>query len=409
MSEATVNPTRRPSPSTVANRARPTSGKLEVRIFRDIREIEASDWDSILDHDDLQMSHRFIRTCQEARIETAEYWHLMLYQQDTLCCVASLCRFRVSLEVLSKGLVQTIIRMARRVRRTFLDVPVLFCGLPVSFGQPCIKIRRGADVTAVVDSVIAVMEDVARETRTRFLCLKEFDPDSAEQLAGVCRHGYFEVPSLPSCSLPLPWKSFDEYLRSMRAGYRRQISQTLKMRTTGGLDVRILDDFSARSDAIFGLYEQVIDRAEHRLERLNRAFIEQLDWNLQGQSRAIVIERLGEPLAVAILILSPSVTTFLLAGIDYRFNREHQAYPNLIAEVVAEAIRSGASRLEMGQTSYAIKSRMGAEQVPRCLFVRHRSAVGHSLLRSATGLLFPKQDYPNRRVFVDERNPVGER
>lgn len=406
MSEATVNPTRPPTPSAGAEHAHHTSGELEVCIFRDIREVEASEWDSILDPDDLQMSHRFIRACQEAQIETAEYWHLMLYQQDRLCCVASLCRFRVSLEVLSKGLVQTFIRTVRRIRKTFLDVPVLFCGLPVSFGQPCIKIRHGADATAIVDSVAAVMDDVARETRTRFLCLKEFDPNRAEELAGVCRHEYFQVPSLPSCSLPLRWESFDEYLRSMRAGYRRQISKSLKMRTASGLGVRILDDFSAQSDIIFGLYEQVIDRAEHRLERLNRAFIEQLARNLQGQSRAIVVERLGEPLAVAILLFSPSVTTFLLTGIDYRLNSEYQAYPNLIVEVVAEAIRSGASRLEMGQTSYAIKGRMGAEQVPRCLFVRHRSAIGNLLLRSASGLLFPKQDYPSRRVFVKQANPV---
>ncbi len=409
MSEATVNPTRPPSSSTGAKHADSTARGLEARIFRDIREVEASEWDSILDPDDLQMSHRFIRACQEAQIETAEYWHLMLYQQDTLCCVASLCRFRVSLEILSKGLVQTLIRTVRRVRKTFLDVPVLFCGLPVSFGQPCIKIRRGADVPAVVDSVTEVMENVARETRTRFLCLKEFDPNRAEELADVNRHGYFQVSSLPSCSLPLRWKSFDEYLRSMRAGYRRQITGSLKMRAASGLGVRILDDFSAQSDVIFGLYEQVIDRAEHRLERLNRAFIEQLARNFQGQSRAIVVERLGEPLAVAILLLSPSVMTFLLAGIDYRLNREYQAYPNLIVEVVAEAIRSGASRLEMGQTSYAIKSRMGAEQVPRCLFVRHRSTVGNFLLRSASGLLFAKQEYPNRRVFVEGTDLGDER
>ena len=93
------------------------------------------------------------------------------------------------------------------------------------------------------------------------------------------------------------------------------------------------------------------------------------------------------------------VATFLLAGLDYRAPRQWQVYPNLVAEVVAEAIRSGASRLEMGQTSYPLKSRMGAVPEPRFLYLRCRRPLGAWLLRRLARVLFPEQDYPPRRVF----------
>jgi len=135
-----------------------------LHVFRDIDQIEASQWDSILDPHDIQMSHRFIRACQEAGIENAAYWHLMLYDGHGLCCVASLCRIRASLDLLSTGLTRAIIRSVRRIRKAFLEIPILFCGLPVSFGQPCIKLRPGADVPAVLKSIAAAMKQWLRAT-----------------------------------------------------------------------------------------------------------------------------------------------------------------------------------------------------------------------------------------------------
>jgi predicted N-acyltransferase len=372
----------------------------ELHVFRDISNVRPSDWNCLLDPEEIQMSHQFISACQESRIENAEYWHLVMCDSRGPCCVASLSRIHTSLDVLATGYTRTLLRCIRRLHKSFLQIPILFCGLPVSFGQPCLKIRQGADVPAVIGLLVATMEEVARRTGTGLLCFKEFDPKCAAGLDVLCRHGYFQVASLPSCTLPLRWRSFDEYVDSMRAGYRRQLKATLRARDIAGLEVRALDRFGAYGTTIFRLYEQVIDRAEHRLERLTPAFIEELDRQLTGRCRAILVERDGRPLAAAILLLAPAVTTFLLAGLDYASNRHYQVYPNLAIEVVAEAIRHGAARLEMGQTSYALKGRLGAQEVPRYLFLRHRSALTHRALRSVSGLLYPEEERRPRRVFA---------
>jgi hypothetical protein len=374
-------------------------GSLRVRIHRDIDDIDPDEWDSLLAADELQLSHRFVRLCQRSRVEDADYWHLLFSERDRLCAVASLSRMYVCLDVLASGATRSVIRALRRRYPSFLRVGLLFCGLPVSFGQPCLKLAPWADAGAVCRMLARVMDRVGRESGAQLLCLKEFDPAAAVVVDPVCRHGFFRVPSLPSCSLGLRWDSFSGYLRDMIAGYRRQVRATLRARATAGLTFRRVESFSAEGDVIHALYTEVIERAPYRLETLNRAFIDRLDTDLGARSRAIFLERHGQPLAVAVMLFAGRLATFLLAGLDYQADRECQVYPNLVLEVLDEAIRSGASRLEMGQTSYPLKSRLGAVEVPRFLYLRHRNPLGHLLLRGSAGLLFPQHEYPIRRVF----------
>jgi hypothetical protein len=368
-------------------------------VFRDIGEVAPAEWDSLLGPDDLQQSHAFVRLCQRSGVEDADYWHLIFSQGGRPCGVASLCRMFVSLDLLSNDLPRGLVGAVRRSWPGFLRVPVLFCGLPVSFGQPCLEIAPWADVPGVCRALAETMDRVGRETGAALLCLKEFDQQAADRLGPLAEQGYFRAPSLPSCSLPLPWGSFAEYLRAMTAGYRRQVRATLAAREEGGLRVRRLDEFSPEGGTVFTLYEQVIRRARFRLETLNRAFIDGLDADLGGRSRALFLECGGQPLAVAVLLFTPGAATFLLAGIDYAAPPRLQVYPNLVLEVVAEALRERAPRLEMGQTSWALKSRLGAAESPRFLFLRCPHPLRHALLRRAAGFLFPKQPYPRRRVF----------
>lgn len=372
---------------------------LDVRIFRNIQGVEPALWDSLMRPEDILMSHRFVKSCQNSGVADAEYWHLTVFEGSVLQCVASLSEMNVSIELLSGNVTRATARIIRKVKPRFLQVPVLFCGLPVSFGQPCLRLRSDAPVSSILGAIASQMETIARQRDIPLLCFKEFDPRLAAETEPLCGLGYFRVPSLPSCSLPLRWRSFEDYVASMRSAYRRQIRSTIRTREASGLEVRVLEDFGGRLESIFALYGNVMDRAAHQLERLNRSFFEELNGNLGVQARAITLEHEGDVLAAAIVLHTPALAIFLLAGIDYSRNHQYQSYPNIVLAVVAEAIRSGARRLEMGQTSYALKSRMGALLVPRYLYLRHRSSFGHSLLKRASGWLYPAVNAPDRRVF----------
>ncbi len=372
---------------------------LQLEVVRSIAELDPEAWDTVGTSDDLQATHRFVRACEASGVEHADYRHAMVRDAEGPAAVASFSRMLVSLDLLSTGLTRALIRAARRLRPGFLRVPVVFGGLPVSFGRSCLRVRPGADPGRILVALHGVAERFAVETGARMVCLKEFEAAEASRLRRLEAQGYVRAPSLPSCRLALGWPSFDAYVAAMRSGYRRQLLASLQARARERLTVRVADDWLGDCPRIFALYEQVMDRVPFQLERLNLAFFEQLATTLRGETKAILIERDGTAVAAAVMLFSPRLATWLLAGIDYGVNERCQAYPNVVAEVVRAAIESGAPELEMGQTSYDLKGRMGAVAAPRTLFLRYRSRLGHALLRAGRDLLFPAPDVRARRVF----------
>lgn len=380
---------------------------LSIRVYERIGDVDPAQWDSLLTAEDLQVSHRFVRICEDSAVENAVYRHVMIERAGRLAAVATLCRIEVSLDLLSSGGTRSAIRWARRWRSSFLRVPMVLCGLPVSFGGSCVRLRRGEDPAAIVNALAALAESTARELGAQLVCFKEFASDQSPDFDPLVRRGYARSPSLPFCTLSIPWRSFGQYLASARAGYRRQVVASMRAARAAGLTVRLLDDFGPECVRIFRLYEQVMDHAEFQLERLNLGFFERLNAYLGPQSRAMLVERDRELAAAAVLLDTPGDLTFLLAGIDYRSNRECHAYPFLVTQIVAEAIRRGARTLHLGQTSYALKGRLGALSEPRWFYLRHRASLRNALLRAASGMLFPTAKVPARRVFRAGCEPTG--
>jgi hypothetical protein len=62
-------------------------------------------------------------------------------------------------------------------------------------------------------------------------------------------------------------------------------------------------------------------------------------------------------------------------------------------------MRHGVTELDLGQTSYALKGRLGAALSGRWLFLKDRGVLRHALLRAGSGLLFPAVRVTPRRVF----------
>lgn len=377
-----------------------TSPGARVRIHESIHDVDAEEWDSILSPDDQQVAHRFVRTCEDAHIEDARYRHVLVEERGRLAAVATLSAMTLSLDLLvERRAVRGAVARARRVHPGLLRMPVVLCGLPVSFGRSCIRFADGASAGVALDAVARAAEDFADEVGAGLLCFKEHTQAETRTLDRLLGSGYVRVPSLPACSLPCRWASFEEYTASLRAGYRRQLRADLCAGKAAGLRARVLADFRAECDVVYGMYAEVMQRARHRLEHLTPAFLANLNRNLPGEARLILVERGAQPLGAAVVLERPGTLTFLLVGLDYDANRPAHVYFNLMIEIIREAVRRGVQTLELGQTSYLTKTRWGGELSPLWVYVRHRNRVADRLLRSTAGLLFPVVRAPVRRVW----------
>ena len=378
---------------------------IDVQVFREMQDVPSAEWDSLLSPDEIQQSHRFILLTQESEVEQTEYWFLMLRQNGHLCGTAVLTRMSVPLDVLANGFARSLVSTVRRFARDFLRVSILFCGLPVSTGQSSLRIAPWADAASVVRVLVATILQISTETNTKLICLKEFTHSESLHLSSLTECGFFRAPTLPSCSMPVVWQSFADYLKSMKAGYRRQIHATLAAGQRSELRAESVCCFAQESGRIHDLYLQVMQRARYQLETLPRPFFDRLNSELGNQSSAILIRRADRLLAAGILLQTTNVTTFLLTGLDYKADPSWQVYPNLMLEIISAAIKNRSTRLELGQTSMAMKSRFGAVESSRCFFLHCRIPSGQFLLRRCSTLLFPTHDFPQRRVFRDAAVP----
>lgn len=389
---------------TLASRLQAPPAGFRTRVEENIRAFDAERWDALLDGDDLLATHRFVRTCQESRIEMARYRHVMLEDARGPLAIASLCAMEFRVDLLAPAWVRSGTERVRRTRPRFLRLPLVICGLPVSFNASCLRIRSGAAPGPVLRTLHRVAEDLADETGARLVCFKEFSEAEARALDGLRELGYFRAPSLPSCRLDLTHASFSAYLASMRAGYRRQARATLRARGEHGLDVRVVDPDAPLRTEMHRLYGQVMDRAEYQLERLGPDFFHALSRNLP-EAETILVRREGRVLAHSVLAHGPTRSLFLLTGIDYARNRRYQAYLNAVLEVVARCLERGARSVELGQTSWTLKARLGAVATRRHLYFRHRNPLLHRALKAARPVFFPEHGMPERRVFRTDPEP----
>ena len=377
-----------------------TEDELEIRVTGEIDDISPQQWDAHLDPDDLQASHRFVRACQRAGVEDAKYRHILIARGGRTVATASLSCLQVRLDLLAGPLVRRLVAAALVLSPDLLRIPLVLGGLPVSFGQSCLRFATGEDPATFLMNFDAEAERFAAREGAGLICFKEMSSAEALIADGLLGLGYFRVPSLPSCQLDLPFKDMQALTDAMRAGYRRQLHHTERECEERDLVVHRFNDWEALETTLFGLYERVMDRAEYQMERLNPQFFRELRLAFGAQARVITVEREGgEVLAYATMLHGARRSTFLIAGINYSDPDGLPAYRRVVMETVADALRAGATTLEMGQTSYGTKTRLGATTTARYLYFRHRHPIFHRLLRSFRGTLFPDRAIAAHHVF----------
>lgn len=387
------------------------AARLHVVVKRSIEEIPEAEWDNVGAAHGLFWTHRFFRTVEQANIENARSYYVLAYAGDRLVGSAVLSSFVVSLDLLMPRLVQRICAAMRTLWPGFMRIRALFCGVPVSIGKHALASVDDVHPREIIPHVVACMEEIAQSEGIRYLCFKEFAESELADYQSISSYGFFRARSIPRIHLPIRWTSYEAYLSDMRSSYRRQILGSMKRfrETSRGKDEKgqeitsphlVID--SGRfcpPEVMYQLYMQVMEHTVVKLEVLNRQFFHTLYAHLQDDVKLLVVEKDATPLAAALLSNYRGTLTFLFVGLDYAHRDEHCIYLNLLNFIVQYAIEQRCSLVDLGQTSYWLKQRLGGEAEPMYFFLRAESRPLHRMLELLGGLLFPPTRLPNPRVF----------
>jgi predicted N-acyltransferase len=143
----------------------------------------------------------------------------------------------------------------------------------------------------------------------------------------------------------------------------------------------------------------VMERAEVKLETLNQPFFENLYANMKDDIKVLAMVKSKEVLGAAILTISEKTMTFLLVGLDYSRRDQYEVYFNLVYGIISLAIERGSTRLDLGQTSYWLKQRIGGVCIPEYVYIKANRWYAHYGLKTLRSVIFPEMTLLNPRAF----------
>ena len=106
---------------------------LEIKIFRQIRQIPRQDWDAVFP--DVLESYDFLASLDASPFPQFSFFYLMVYENDIPVGAASSFTMYFSFDMMVQGPMKKILNLLKKVIPSVLDHKVLMCGMPMALGR----------------------------------------------------------------------------------------------------------------------------------------------------------------------------------------------------------------------------------------------------------------------------------
>ena len=257
--------------------------------------------------------------------------------------------------------------------------------LPITMqitGIPCSVSTAG--LLGKPNNTVKLFKYVCSQERGLKLALNIDTPEGAPR-------NMFAGNTLPVIKFKNNFSSADEYLKSLRADYRRRLD--IINRKSSALQ------FSQSSCSKFNIemyhqYNMVYEQSNAKLERLDYRFFKYLP----NDFKLTIATENGMLAGWFITLNVDSELYFFFGGLNYSMNEELETYHRLLQEIIFQGINSGAQYIDLGQTAEIPKMRLGGECQPKYMIADH-SGIINILLRASKKLLEYKNDIPEHHVF----------
>lgn len=377
---------------------------MNVRVLHSVTEVDASAWNAIVSADRLICTHEYLKAIENSVINDCRYFYPVVYDGGEI--VAHTCLYHISTELdcFAQGPIKSLVNWVRKWNSGFMMLRSIECGTPVSLGNT-ISMRQGVDKGKIMDLIVSATEDVANELGVGVVVFRDFYDHELPFYDRLFAQGYQRVYNLPAAELEIKWKTFDEYLDSLRRVYRRRIRKQIAAMDCPEITVEYVQDFSSYSRDLERLWDNVFARArEYKREYLKRDFFENLDRGLGERSAVLLIKRSGVPVAFSLLLFDDETLTPLFCGLDYEHNAQYALYFNTLCKVVEIAIERRMKHIDMGITTLFPKRGLGADVVTLNIYMKHLNPWLNKIIPRAFRMMTPKPDLADMRVFKEEVN-----
>ena len=216
-------------------------------------------------------------------------------------------------------------------------------------------------------------------------------------ICNIPKKELLELPydlSYARCTLKIKWNSFDAYLDALRSHYRYKYRKVLKK--CGELYIKEIDSMNF-NEKLYRLYENVFEKSDLKINKAELAFFQ------SNLSKIITINTSSECIGFVQLIANGKELVFSLIGLDYSYTKRYNLYVRLMLEIIKYGIDNGYEKIDLGQTTYDAKGKLGSDIEKLYIQANHHNKLSLKLLLLFRKVLLEKLEYSNTyNVFKNE-------
>ncbi len=285
-------------------------------------------------------------------------------------------------------------------------MPVLGLGSPWSDEchvgiLPCLDDQQRSEV---FEGLLAAITECAAANNVRVLALKDVTDDDSHWAKGVLKkHQLSAIPSLPVATLDLPFSSTDEYLASLSPNMRKDLRS--KMRKAKSVRIEFRDSIKGLEADILRLYKQTQENRKASydcFDVLPDSYFQHMMEGLEGRAKLLLCwigDRLG---LVNLFIVENDRVVGKYLGMDYEVSRKNNLYFVNWMSTVNYCIENGISSMQVGQSCYGPKARLGCKLHRSWIYAKHTGTFVGPIVRAMSRFAaFDKMDPDLREMGED--------
>ena len=196
--------------------------------------------------------------------------------------------------------------------------------------------------------------------------------------------------TLPTCIFKNTFSSVDEYLTSLRSGYRRRIN--IAINNCKDIEIKEIND---NSIDVYDLYLNTYNKSNYKLEKLEKGFFEKIE------AQKLVFLKNNKPVGFVLIKQDNDKLIFMLCGMDYQYDTT-DLYYYMLFNIIKYAIDHNCEIIDFGQTSEETKMKFGALLDEKYFYAHHTNPILNYAVKLGKNILEYKYDFPEYRVFKEE-------
>ena len=356
---------------------------LNARVHASVREIPRDAWARLFGN--CAASWDYAAASERMAALGFTFGAIGTYEGDTLIGAVPMFRLDYRLDQPLGPTFKAIGGWLDRHAPSWITMPVLGLGSPLS-DQCEMGFMPGLDETrrrAVFSALLDAMLRHATTERIRVLVLKDLtDADQAWCAGDLAASSFSPIPSLPVATLDLAFASTDAYIASLLPKMRQDLRR--KLRQSAAVRIEYRDTIEGLEDEIAALYAATHAHRKTSYDSFDdvpRDYFQQVMATAGGSAR-LQLMWVGVTLGgFNLFIVDRDRVIGKYLGLRYPLSREHNLYFVNWIEMVRYCIEHGHRTLHVGQSSYALKVRLGCKLHRSWVYCRHTGLVRGPLFR----------------------------